>query len=452
MFVKIDCQGAEIPILKGASRLWSSIDFALLEIPLFGEYNDGVPNFCRHVEFMKSIGFVVFDKVDNHYMHGYNIQVDILFVREISPLYQHFQQQRPKLHRCYLQDPPHTATTARTATTATTATRSSDKWTVQGLAWKHVLVNHLQRLHSKVQNTTTPPSVLMVGACLSQCTVYVTHTLQHGELSPQCRTERKTKTTNTCGVPHAHHHFHFNLNSEFAWETLHRYVRTNGLFDFVLCDGTILQTLDYPVIALQSFGKIAKAGYIEFASKYESLQDHSSLTQHHRWLFSLDNETLILYPRDYPASNGPALRQSVLKEAVQRVETESVPTTMSMWWSNGVPFRVVVPSGSEDPDPVQLYAPLRRDAVSQLLVLPTVHPLEYVQKFATIHGDMMFVYFPIHKLQSGLRWMEQNHQFIPFEIVNTDHLGVMGLTIQCIRQTHPHCTSVQEKLLMGPKI
>ena len=45
ILIKIDCQGAEIPILKGASTILDRTDFIILEIPLFGQYNTGVPNF-----------------------------------------------------------------------------------------------------------------------------------------------------------------------------------------------------------------------------------------------------------------------------------------------------------------------------------------------------------------------------------------------------------------------
>ena len=33
-------------------------------MPLFGQYNEGVPNFLEHIKFMDSIGFITFDIVD----------------------------------------------------------------------------------------------------------------------------------------------------------------------------------------------------------------------------------------------------------------------------------------------------------------------------------------------------------------------------------------------------
>jgi len=82
ILLKIDCQGAEIPILKGATSIFEKTDFIILEIPLFGQYNEDVPNFLEHIEFMNSIGFIIYDIIDNHYINGFNMQVDILFINK----------------------------------------------------------------------------------------------------------------------------------------------------------------------------------------------------------------------------------------------------------------------------------------------------------------------------------------------------------------------------------
>jgi FkbM family methyltransferase len=82
IFIKIDCQGAEIPILKGATSILSVTDFIILEMPLFGSYNEGVPNFLEHVAFMDKIGFVPYDMFDNHYINGFNLQIDMIFINK----------------------------------------------------------------------------------------------------------------------------------------------------------------------------------------------------------------------------------------------------------------------------------------------------------------------------------------------------------------------------------
>ena len=82
ILIKIDCQGAEIPILKGSTSILEKTNFIILEIPFFGQYNEGVPNFLEHITFMNTIGFVVYDILDSHYINGFNMQVDILFINK----------------------------------------------------------------------------------------------------------------------------------------------------------------------------------------------------------------------------------------------------------------------------------------------------------------------------------------------------------------------------------
>jgi FkbM family methyltransferase len=82
ILIKIDCQGAEIPILKGATSIYSKTDFILLEIPFFGQYNEGVPNFLEHIQFMDEIGFVPYDIYEAHFINGFNMQVDMMFINK----------------------------------------------------------------------------------------------------------------------------------------------------------------------------------------------------------------------------------------------------------------------------------------------------------------------------------------------------------------------------------
>ena len=82
IFIKIDCQGAEISILKGATSILNRTDFILIEIPLFGQYNEGVSTFGEHIIFMDSIGFIPYDIIDSHYMNHFNMQVDMIFINK----------------------------------------------------------------------------------------------------------------------------------------------------------------------------------------------------------------------------------------------------------------------------------------------------------------------------------------------------------------------------------
>jgi FkbM family methyltransferase len=82
ILIKIDCQGAEIPILKGCGIILDRTDFIILEIPFFGKWNENTPSFLEHINFMDSIGFIVFDIADLHIINGYTMQIDMIFINK----------------------------------------------------------------------------------------------------------------------------------------------------------------------------------------------------------------------------------------------------------------------------------------------------------------------------------------------------------------------------------
>jgi FkbM family methyltransferase len=86
--LKIDAQGYEIEILKGAEKIIHNIEAILLEVAII-EINEGAPLIADVMAFMKSIGFVTCEILEIHRRpldRALN-QVDILFVRENSTLF-----------------------------------------------------------------------------------------------------------------------------------------------------------------------------------------------------------------------------------------------------------------------------------------------------------------------------------------------------------------------------
>jgi len=81
-FIKIDVQGAELMILQGASKTLKSVKGILIEMPFFGTYNAGAPDFIECVNFMKNKGFLPFEVVEQHVVVNYLMQIDILFLHE----------------------------------------------------------------------------------------------------------------------------------------------------------------------------------------------------------------------------------------------------------------------------------------------------------------------------------------------------------------------------------
>lgn len=83
-FIKLDVQGAEVDVLKGATELLKKTEFLLLEISTLN-YNYKAPQFTEVIIFLKGIGFVLFDICDERRMKNEVLyQTDMIFVKESS--------------------------------------------------------------------------------------------------------------------------------------------------------------------------------------------------------------------------------------------------------------------------------------------------------------------------------------------------------------------------------
>jgi FkbM family methyltransferase len=94
VLVKLDTQGSETHILKGFSKeMLENIDFILMELPFFGQYNYYSPTFLESIQFMDSIGFVPYDLFEEHFTGRFNTQIDILFIRKTHSFVKEVQQE-----------------------------------------------------------------------------------------------------------------------------------------------------------------------------------------------------------------------------------------------------------------------------------------------------------------------------------------------------------------------
>ena len=80
-FVKLDVQGAEIDILKGAGDLLDGCSLILAECPIV-PYNLGAPEFKEYLDYFKSLGFSPLRITEQHCNKGSLLQVDILFLKD----------------------------------------------------------------------------------------------------------------------------------------------------------------------------------------------------------------------------------------------------------------------------------------------------------------------------------------------------------------------------------
>lgn len=91
-FVKLDCQGAELDILKGGEVLLQDTHAVLLECAFAGKYNEGAPTFAEYIAYMDSIGFAPLEIPELHRANGVLVQIDIVFLRKTSPYWTTIQE------------------------------------------------------------------------------------------------------------------------------------------------------------------------------------------------------------------------------------------------------------------------------------------------------------------------------------------------------------------------
>ena len=86
--IKLDVQGAELNVMRGATRAVSMADVIVMEMPFAGAYNSGAPRFSEYIAYLDSVGFSPFDIPEQHHMRhmhqSFILQIDMIFVRKNS--------------------------------------------------------------------------------------------------------------------------------------------------------------------------------------------------------------------------------------------------------------------------------------------------------------------------------------------------------------------------------
>lgn len=87
VLLKIDTQGAELSVLKGASGIIDKIDMIIAEVS-FHEFRHGAPEVAEVVTEFEKANFVPYEILEGHYRYVDNAmaQVDIVFVKRSSAL------------------------------------------------------------------------------------------------------------------------------------------------------------------------------------------------------------------------------------------------------------------------------------------------------------------------------------------------------------------------------
>jgi FkbM family methyltransferase len=91
VLIKISCQGSEIRILQGAGHILDITDFILLQVPVFGKYNENAPSFLDYITFMNTLGFIPYDIQNKNNINGFLMSCYFVFINKNHPFNQDVQ-------------------------------------------------------------------------------------------------------------------------------------------------------------------------------------------------------------------------------------------------------------------------------------------------------------------------------------------------------------------------
>lgn len=80
-FIKLDTQGAELDILRGASDTMNNVKVILTEMPIM-EYNVGAPSIQDYLSYFDKAGFYPMNVEQTHFIDNILVQLDIVFLRK----------------------------------------------------------------------------------------------------------------------------------------------------------------------------------------------------------------------------------------------------------------------------------------------------------------------------------------------------------------------------------
>lgn len=399
IFIKIDCQGAEISILKGCKSILNNTDFILLEIPLFGQYNENVPNFLEHIKFMNFIGFTYFDKLNNHYINNFNMQIDILFINRKSLFYKKYNNS-PHIHSIMLSS----------------------------FERNHV-ISYIKNKKKQDPNYT----VIDIGGS-AEYTNWSYSVIDY-------IVDINEPQNNTNNIKY----FKLNVNFENDFKILLDYVNKHGKFDFCICSH-IIEDISLPQVLLNNLKYIAKEGFIGVPSKYRELTkiegNYVGYT-HHRWIFSIKNNNLIGYPKlNFIDSQ---------EKLINIGDASNNLLDLSFFWINSIEYSIINNNymGPNTKSVIKYYDNLLIDDLDKIKKNNEhIYHIEYIKNYKYIAGNFILVVMLIDNLIEDLTFMD-NKGYIPYNIIdNYNTLGKKDITIVFINKTHEFNKLVQDKLYL----
>jgi FkbM family methyltransferase len=83
--MKLDVQGAELDVLRGAESVLSKTKYVLMEVSLH-RWNKDSPMIEEMISYMASHDFELIDIVDTHFTQNYLFQIDVIFAHKSTGL------------------------------------------------------------------------------------------------------------------------------------------------------------------------------------------------------------------------------------------------------------------------------------------------------------------------------------------------------------------------------
>lgn len=383
IFFKIDCQGAEIAILKGSTGILKNTDFILLEIPLFYNYNNDVLNFTEHIKFLESINFVVFDIIDKHLLNStinkekkYSFQVDMLFINKNCEYYSKFNNS-PIIYNVLLNEGNN---------------------------------NHVVNYIKEKKNKNINYKVIDIGGSAEYTS------WSHSVIDYIVDINKSDNISENSHIKY----FHFDVNFETQWQVLFDYVKINGKFDFCIASH-IIEDISLPQVLLNNLKYIAKEGYISFPSKYVELTkicDNKFLGYiHHRWIFTLKNNKLLGFPK----INYIDTCRELTDLGPSSVEYKN----LSFFWKNDLEYSIINDNylGPTQESVKKYYNELLIDDTNFLKDLISnknlkIWDINYLKHINCIElaGNIFQFNLNLENLYTDLEFLETKLQLIPFDI------------------------------------
>ena len=247
--IKIDVQGAELDVLKGASEILRHTKHLIVELQHV-DYNRGALQFSESIPIIEKMGFKLITPLfasngpdgDYHFMNVSEMTPAI--VRQIANL-------SPNIYNVKLSN-----------------------------GNRDHIVEYIKSQKAKGKFTVIDVGGSRVG--WSKDVVDAILDFNENDYSSTIR------------------FFKCDITNADAWDEIMKYVTIHGKFDFCICTHTIEDIMN-PVFVCEQICKIAKEGYMAFPSKYRELarveSTHWRGYIHHRWIFDVKNNSVIGYPK-----------------------------------------------------------------------------------------------------------------------------------------------------------